>query len=54
VGGPSAVIARVAQSRLSGYPRIVEADGGFVLAWVEEVDGATRVMTARLAISDVP
>jgi hypothetical protein len=52
--GRSAVVARVAQSRLSGYPRIVASADGFVLAWVEADGPSTRVVTARAAVSDVP
>lgn len=52
--GPSVVVARVAQSRLSGYPRIVEASDGFVVAWVEGDRGSSRVVTARLTVSAVP
>lgn len=51
--GPAVVVARVAQSRLSGYPRIVESSDGFVVAWVEGDRGTSRVVTARLAVSDV-
>lgn len=51
---PSVVAARVAQSRLSGYPRLVRSGQHLEIAWVEGERGATRVQTASLPLSDVP
>lgn len=52
MGGPF-IGARVAQSRLSGYPRLALADDGVVLAWVEDAGGTTQVATALIALADL-
>lgn len=45
--------ARVAQSRLSGYPRLAVADDGVMLAWVEGVEHVTQVATGLIAFADL-
>jgi hypothetical protein len=45
--------ARVAQSRLSGYPRLARADDGVILAWVEGAGDTTQVATGLIAFADL-
>ncbi len=47
--GPSAVVARVAQSRSSGYPRLAPVGNGWVVAWIEGDRATARVRTAYVA-----
>jgi hypothetical protein len=52
--GRSVTVARVAQSRLSGYPRLQRTGDEFVVAWVDTAEGATQVRTVTLPVSAVP
>ncbi len=47
------IAARVAQSRLSGYPRLSLAADGVVLAWVDGAGESTQVATALIAFADL-
>jgi hypothetical protein len=52
--GEARTIARTGAARSSGFPRMAQAGGHLVVAWVETGEGPTRLAAARLDLQAIP